>query len=403
MLKETMTSRERILAAINLKPYDRVPVAPHLNTEYPFRRKGRPTSDAYDFTKGAEGLQFTVDLVDEVGGVDAMTLATGGGLPSTAPLLTLFCALYGDAMVYPGKDDRISGEDSPPQYAEREILTADDYDTILKMGWHNFCMANMDRISTTIYRIPLNVMPLSEVAKALTASYISTRDMWHQKGIAVLNGVLLADPQMLLCLMRGLVEFTLDLYRQPDKVKEVLKVISRDITEDTIKAMLLTGPPPKERIPGVMLSCERGSGTYFNLKIYEEFIWPFIKEQILAYHAAGFITTLHLDTNWTLNLPYLLEVPAKSCIVELDSTSDIFKAKEILGDHMCIMGDVPASISTHGTVDEMREYCQKLIDVVGKDTGFILSTGCAVPPGTKFENFKTMIDTAKNYPPPRSK
>jgi uroporphyrinogen-III decarboxylase len=403
MFKETMTSKERILAAINLEPYDRVPVAPHLNTEFPFRRKGRPTTDAYNFAKGAEGLQFTVDLLDEVGGVDALTLPVGGGLPFTGPLLTLFALLYGDTMVYPGGDDRISGDESPPQFAEREILKAEDYDAIIQMGWHNFCLANMHRISSSILGIPFSIMPIHDMAKAFTDSYIVTRDFWHQRGTPVIGAALLSDPQMLLCLVRGLVEFTLDLYRQPAKVKEVLRIISRDITEDTIKAMRMTGPAPAEKIPGVMLSCERGSGTYFNLKIYEEFIWPWIKEQVEAYWDAGYVTTLHMDTNWTLNLPYLLELPPKSCIVELDSTTDIFKAKEILGNHMCIMGDVPPSLSSHGTPEEMREYCQKLIDIVGKDTGFILSTGCAVPPNTKFENFKMMIDTAKNYPPPRSK
>jgi uroporphyrinogen-III decarboxylase len=403
MFKETMTSKERILAAINLEPYDRVPVAPQLNLEYVFRRKGRPTADAYNFANAGQGLQFAYDLVDEVGGLDAMALCLGGGVPFTPPLVTLFAALYGDTMKFPGADERLSNEESTPQFAERQILTADDYDTIIGMGWHNFCLANLDRISKSVFGIPLNIMPLPNIAKLMTDSYIATRDAWHQRGIPVLSGVILADPQMLLSLMRGLVDFTLDLHRQPDKVKEVLKIMSRDITEETIKAMLLTGHPPAERIPGIILQCERGSATYYNLKIYEEFIWPFIKEQILAYHEAGFVTTLHFDTDWTRNLPYLLEVPAKSCIVELDSTSDIFKAKETLGDHLCIMGDVPASLSSHGTPQDMREYCEKLIDIVGKDTGLILSTGCAVPPNTKRENFQMMIDTARNHPPPRSR
>jgi len=108
---------------------------------------------------------------------------------------------------------------------------------------------------------------------------------------------------------------------------------------------------------------------------------------------------MHFDQDWTLNLPYLTELPRKMCVVELDSTTDIFKAKEILKDHMCIAGDVPASLSSIGTPEDMEAYCRKLIDIVGKDTGFILSSGCTVPADAKFENFKMMIDTAKNYLP----
>jgi len=64
-----------------------------------------------------------------------------------------------------------------------------------------------------------------------------------------------------------------------------------------------------------------------------------------------------------------------------------------------IAGDVPAGLSAYGTLEEMEEYCKKLIDIVGKETGFILSSGCTVPADCRFENFKIMIDTAKNYYP----
>jgi len=65
------------------------------------------------------------------------------------------------------------------------------------------------------------------------------------------------------------------------------------------------------------------------------------------------------------------------------------------------MGDVPASLLVLGTPKEVAEYCTKLIDVVGKGGGFILSSGCFVPIDAKFENVKTMIDSAKNHAPAR--
>ena len=81
----------------------------------------------------------------------------------------------------------------------------------------------------------------------------------------------------------------------------------------------------------------------------------------------------------------------------LDGYTDIFKAKEVLGNHMCIMGDVHASLLTLGHPEEVDAYVRKLIDTVGKDGGFILSTGCELPPNCKEENFQMMLDTAKSY------
>jgi uroporphyrinogen-III decarboxylase len=93
----------------------------------------------------------------------------------------------------------------------------------------------------------------------------------------------------------------------------------------------------------------------------------------------------------------LKQLPKSKCVADLDSTTDIFKAKEILDGHMCISGDVPASLLSLGTPEDVREYCQRLIDEVGRGGGFFLSTGCECPVDAKFENVMMMIDTAKSY------
>ncbi len=401
-IKETMTPTERIMAAIHLEPYDRVPVAPHLSPEFPFRQKGLTAADAYKLEYMPNTLGYVSDLYDEVGGWDAVTLPVGGGFFFSPALMSIFAALYGDTMRYPGGDDRVSAEDSPPQFAEKELITPDDYDAIIEQGWTRFAMENLNRFTSSLFGLPIEASTIPAAVEMWSTACRAGIDSYHERGIPVIAGTNMVDPQMLLCLLRTLTGFILDLHRWPEKVKEVLQVLSRDLVEGTLEAMRGGGPAPVSGIPGVMMSCERGSGGYFKLEVFEEFVWPFMKEQIEAFWQAGYVTTLHMDTDWTLNLPYLLELPAKSCIVELDSTSDIFKAKEILGNHMCIMGDVPPALSSHGTVDEMREYCEKLIQTVGKDTGFILSNGCAVPPDTKIENYRVMIESVKNCPPPRN-
>ncbi len=82
-------------------------------------------------------------------------------------------------------------------------------------------------------------------------------------------------------------------------------------------------------------------------------------------------------------------------LAHLDTT-DIFKAKEILKDHTCIKGNVPASLLQVGSVQDVKDYCKKLIDIVGKNGGFILS-----PRGStdevKPENLMAMIEFTKEY------
>ena len=113
--------------------------------------------------------------------------------------------------------------------------------------------------------------------------------------------------------------------------------------------------------------------------------------------AAGITPIIHSDTNWTKFFDLFLRFPARKCILELDGKSDIFKAKEILGSHMCIMGDVPAELLALGSKEEVLDYCRKLIEIVGKDGGFILSSGCSLPPNAKVENVRAIYEAAEKW------
>jgi len=66
---------------------------------------------------------------------------------------------------------------------------------------------------------------------------------------------------------------------------------------------------------------------------------------------------------------------------------------EVLGDHMCIMGDVPASMLFLDTPDNVYAYCTHLIRELGPE-GFILQSGCDIPANAKLENIKAMVAAA---------
>ncbi|NLA74100.1 MAG: hypothetical protein GX846_01245 [Deltaproteobacteria bacterium] len=76
--------------------------------------------------------------------------------------------------------------------------------------------------------------------------------------------------------------------------------------------------------------------------------------------------------------------------------TDMFRAKEILGDHACLMGNVPASMLCTGKPDEVREYCRRLIETVGKGGGYILAGGAMLDKGIP-ENIQAMSEAAFEY------
>ena len=72
------------------------------------------------------------------------------------------------------------------------------------------------------------------------------------------------------------------------------------------------------------------------------------------------------------------------------------KAKEILGDSACLMGNIPASLFYAGTPAGMKDYCKKLIETAGKGGGFILSSGAGIDEARP-ENLQAVIEAVKEY------
>ena len=89
----------------------------------------------------------------------------------------------------------------------------------------------------------------------------------------------------------------------------------------------------------------------------------------------------------------VVERELNKCILATDGETDLFRAKEILGDRMCLMGDVPAAMLAFGTPDEVFEYSTKLIRELGPK-GFILHSGCDIPTNAKLENVQAMLAAA---------
>jgi uroporphyrinogen-III decarboxylase len=94
-------------------------------------------------------------------------------------------------------------------------------------------------------------------------------------------------------------------------------------------------------------------------------------------------------------MEYLLDFPKGKMMARLDYT-DIFRAKEILKDHVCLEGNVPSSLLQAGSTQDVKDYCKKLIDVVGKNGGYIISPRSSTD-HVKPENLKTMIEFTREY------
>ena len=189
--------------------------------------------------------------------------------------------------------------------------------------------------------------------------------------------------------MRGLNGTVMDIYRQPDKVIAACE----KILEITLARKL---PPPNENGNlRIFMTNTRGSDQFLSKEQFDKFYWPTFKTLVNTLVERGGTPCIFFEGSFTSRLEYLLDFPKGKVLARFDST-DIFRAKDILKGHLCIEGNVPATLLQMGTVDDVKEHCKKLIDYCGKDGGYILSPRSATDE-VKPENLKAMIEFTKEY------
>jgi uroporphyrinogen-III decarboxylase len=188
---------------------------------------------------------------------------------------------------------------------------------------------------------------------------------------------------------RGVV---LDMYRQPEKLKAALNKFVEYRIAVAVPAV------KKDGIPAVGGCSEphRVSDEFMSRKQFEEFVWPYWKRCIDETFDLGYdVISMFFEGKRDNQLDYFTDFKKGNFLILFEKT-DIFRAKEILGDHACLMGNVPLPLLQVGSPQDVEEYCKKLIQVCGKGGGFILANGGGIY-DAKPENMKAMVDSAKKY------
>ncbi len=186
--------------------------------------------------------------------------------------------------------------------------------------------------------------------------------------------------------LRGTKGIMTDLYRRPDKIMEACE-----------KILALTPVPdvPLGETPLIMMPLHKGSDGFMSKDQYEKYYWPTFKQVMLNMIEEGLIPTPFAEGVFDSRLEFITELPKASTVWFFDRT-DMHRAKDMLGDVCCIMGNVPITLISTGTADQVKACCKDLIDYCGKGGGFIISPGTQIDDGQE-ETVRAMVEFTKEY------
>ena len=357
--------KERLRKAVALEKPDKTPFI-LMADAFCARHMGVKLSDFCSSLQFAN--QTMLNSCKALGDLEGMTTAFPAG--------PIFSLIFMTHVKLPGKE---LPDDSLWQLDEKEVITIEDYDTILQKGWMPFmtdCLVNR-------LHFPL------ETAMAELADAPKMVQNFEDAGYVVYSPIVATAVPELLSGGRSMPKFIHDLYKIPDKVEAVLDVIQQEmlpVLRETIR---------HTKASIVFLSPARGASEFYSPKLWERFVWKYIRETAEVIIEEGACIDIHIDSNWERDLHFFRSLPKAKCVFESDGVTNIYKIKEVLGDHMCIKGDVASTLLTLGTPDDVYNYCTKIIRDMGP--GLILSTGCSAPPDAKVENIKAMVAAAGGH------
>ena len=306
------------------------------------------------------------------------------------------------------------------QYVEKEYMKADEYQDLIDDPTGFFMNTYFPRIFGALK--PLEKMPLlppvNEIPCIPPAMFpfgtekvqsafkllmqageetLKWRDAVHRlngsvmgKGYPAFSGGFTKAPfDVIGDTLRGTREVVMDIYRRPDELMEACERLTPFMVKSGVASAEATG----HIMPFIPL--HKGADGFMSDEQFRTFYWPTLRKVIIGLVNEGIVPQLFAEGGYNQRLETICDVPKGKTVWWFDLT-DMARAKETVGQVACIAGNVPLSLLCTATPDDVKAYCKNLVDVAGKDGGFILSTGAGMQ-GSKAENVKAMIDFSRQY------
>ncbi len=189
--------------------------------------------------------------------------------------------------------------------------------------------------------------------------------------------------------LRGTLGVMTDLYRYPEELIEACERLTPFMVKSGVASCKAAG----HIMPFIPL--HKGADGFMSDEQFRTFYWPTLRKLIIGLVNEGCVPQLFAEGAYNQRLETICDIPKGKTVWWFDLT-DMDRAKKTVGQVACIAGNVPLSLLCTAITDKVKAYCKNLMDVAGRDGGFIFSTGAGMQ-GAKVENVKAMIDFSKSY------
>lgn len=338
---DTMTPKERMLAVLQNKKIDRLPSAP-LILNHASRVAGVPISK---FNSNAEIMGEAHVKAWQKYGHDMPLIFT-----TTATL----AEAMGTKLFFP--------EDDAPWVTQPLVENPSDVDKVKIVDpWKDG-------------RLPVYLN--------------AARHIVNEIGDKVFVGCIFAAPFTTSAHLRGTETLVRETYKNPGLVNQLLELAKASALK-MLDAVVEIGAVPVIVEPVA-------SASVISARQFENFVLPHLKEIVDRAHQKGMPICLHICGK---SEPIIEMMAATGADILSVDQIDIQTAKKLVGDKVCLLGNVkPAETLLKGTPEMVMAEVKEIIEKAGDSPrGLIVSSGCEIPFNTPSENIAALINATRIY------
>lgn len=357
-----MTGKDLVIAAMEHRPVDRIPVWPVMTTYLSTRVLQRPYVDTVlDPMLAFDGIRATIERF----GFDGVEVSTGP--PSN--WRETFTVVETEGVRY------LADPATRQPYAR---LQEDDAAMPLSHEPPVKEKRDLDKITVT----PADYYEQSGCLDCVRAL---VRDLGDRVFLA---GAAIGQTMNSLAAWRGGEQAMLDLREDPGFVTEAMEKATA-ISIEVGKALINAG------CHGIYTGDAWASASIISPRDYERFCQPFHAKAAAAFHELGAKVYLHICGS-SLPILELMADTGVDAIEPLDQmdTAILADAKRRVGDRVCLKGGVSTLALLNGTPEEVHQLSVDAIQACGP-TGYILGSGDDIPRDAPFANIDAMVRAAR--------
>jgi uroporphyrinogen-III decarboxylase len=404
---------KRVQDAVDLKEPDQMPLAVEVNGgPYFLYNQGSHKATMYNYEECEEPfIRYHEEFQPDIMNIPFFQSGKANEIAET----TIFD--------WPGRPGAIVSDLSTYQVFEREYMSQDEYDEILKDYWGFIFRKYIPRAYPGIKGLQglvasnlTSAMGMRPFASMFNPPVMEALDKFKQMyeesqkylPVAVrisqkltdmgfppyYTGIAQAPFDVISDYFRGTAAMFDDQIECPDKVAAACDLFT-DLQIANLQ-YLRTAPLPVKR---VFFPLHKGMDGFMSPQQYEELYWKPMDKIFAALLEMGATPLIYTEGKYNTRYKFIAEqlkkYPPGSCIIHFEE-GDFAEFKKAFSGIASVSGGMPLYLLEWGTKEDVINRVKYLVDNCAAGGGYLFNTGASME-NVKRENVEAMFETARTY------